>query len=128
MSNDLTLVNSLPPGMLDQLENDLKEQHARLQTGSNRPPFKQIKMPQSGGSKFKVETAKNMFAELDSLTMHIIHIQDFRQQWQNKNLVCQSDNSERARASRVLYPNQVCDLCPDEKFQPRPDGKSNKPK
>lgn len=129
MSNEIANLNTNLPANLEQMfDADLRQQDA-MTPQTNLPPFRRIKLPQGGGTMFKVETGKNVFAEVNQLIVHIVHIQEFRQQWLNKAVICQSDDGVRSRNTpKVRYANAVCEVCPDAQFQPLPGGKQVKPK
>jgi len=121
----LELLNN--PELQQMLQNELEEQ--RKHTASfTKIPLRQLKMPNKGELTFAFKVNPNMAFNLTHFIGHVVHVQYFRQYWQNNVVVCQSDNSECARPSGVLYPNRRCIECPDGQFTTGVDGKSVKPK
>lgn len=108
----------------DMLANDLDKSKSLL-SPSSLPPFKQLRLPRSGKSlEYKTETAT---FQLPYFIGQIVHIQYFQQLWQNRNVLCCSDNGVTSRSSGVAFPLADCRSCPKNQFTQIPGGKNRRP-
>lgn len=120
--------NAPAPNDLFELKNLLQqdlEKSQSLMPPAILPPFKQLRLPRSGKHlEYKTDTATFQFPYFIG---QILHIQYFQQLWQNRNVVCCSDDGIMSRATGVAFPNTLCKTCPKNQFVPVPGGKTKRP-